>query len=124
MPALLLGLLYGGVVEEVLLRWGTMSLIALGLWRLLAREAARPPRWCVAVAVGLAAVLFAASHLPALAAGSIAPGAGAVLRTLLLNVIAGVAFGVLYARRDLVAAMVAHASTHGGFAVAAIAFRT
>lgn len=119
--ALPLGLLYGGVVEEVLLRWGAMSLTALALWRLFARHAERPPRWCVTVAIVLAAVLFAASHLPALAAGGITPGVGAALRTLLLNTVAGVAFGLFYARRDLVAAMVAHAAAHLGFAAAALA---
>ncbi|WP_237216818.1 hypothetical protein, partial [Falsiroseomonas oryziterrae] len=35
--ALVVGLLYGAVVEEVMLRWGAMSLLVLALWRLLAR---------------------------------------------------------------------------------------
>lgn len=118
--ALLVGLLYGGVVEEVMLRWGAMSLIALGLWHSFARRAGQLPRWCVAIAVGLAALLFAASHLPALAAGGIAPDSGAVFRTLLLNAIAGAVFGLLFARRDLLAAMVAHGATHLGFALAAM----
>nr|WP_232478527.1 CPBP family glutamic-type intramembrane protease [Roseomonas rosulenta] len=118
--ALFVGLLYGGVVEEVLLRWGAMSLIALALWQGFARSAVRLPPWCIAAAVGLAALLFAASHLPALAAGGIAPDAGAVLRTLLLNAIAGAVLGLLFAMRDLLAAMVAHGAAHLGFALAAM----
>ncbi|WP_198375125.1 type II CAAX prenyl endopeptidase Rce1 family protein [Neoroseomonas rubea] len=118
--ALLVGVLYGGVVEEVLFRWGALSLIALGLRQVLARRVGRPPPWCVAIAVGLAALLFAASHLPALAAGGVMPGFGAAVRTVLLNAIAGAVFGLLFAMRDLLAAMVSHGAAHLGFTLAAM----
>ena len=57
----------------------------------------------------VAAVLFGAGHLPA--AAKIWPLDGVVIaRTLLLNGIGGVAFGWLYWKRGLEAAMIAHFS--------------
>lgn len=117
--ALLAGLLYGGVVEEVLMRWGVMSLVVLGLWRLLARRAGVPPGQVLAAGVAVAAVVFATAHLPALAAEADALAPGPVLRGLLLNTLAGLVFGWLFLRRDLVAAMAAHAGLHLGFAIVA-----
>ena len=115
----LVGLLYGGVVEEVMLRWGVMSLLVLALWRGLARRAQNPPRWCLLAGIALAALIFAAAHLPALAH---MPLDGAILaRTLILNGLAGLLFGWLFARRDLLAAILAHASAHLGFALVAVA---
>lgn len=119
---LLVGLLYGAVVEEVMFRWCAMSLVVLALWRSLARGAARPPRWILTAAALIAALLFAAGHVPALAPAGALPDAGALLRTLLLNGIAGSVFGLLFARRDLAAAMLAHGGAHLGFAAAALAF--
>ncbi len=118
---LVVGLLYGGMVEEVMFRWFAMSLLAVVLHWSVARRSARTRRWIMPAAAIGAAALFAASHLPALAMAGPLPGGGAVLRTLLLNGVAGLIFGLLFARRDLVAAMLAHASTHLGFAAAALA---
>lgn len=116
---LLVGLLYGGVVEEILLRWGLMSLVVLGLWRVLARRAASPPGTALWAGIALAALVFAAGHLPALAAGGAELTPPLVLRTLALNAAAGLAFGWIFARRGLVAAMASHAAAHPGFALAA-----
>ena len=59
----------------------------------------------------VSALLFGLSHLPALAAQAELT-VGLVARTVLLNALGGVAFGVLFWRRHLEAAMVAHASAH------------
>jgi membrane protease YdiL (CAAX protease family) len=107
-----MGVLYGGVAEEVMLRWGAMSLIAWALVSLL-RSQARTVSMALAVAV--AALLFAAGHLPALAAQvDLTPAM--VARTLMLNGVAGLLYGWLFWRRHLEAAMVAHACTHLGLA--------
>lgn len=87
---------YGGIAEEVLTRLFLVSVLA---WILRGRAT-----W---LAVIIAALLFAAGHLPAVAA--VAPlDTILVVRTLALNAIAGIAFGWLYWRRGLEAAMVAH----------------
>lgn len=108
-----LGVLYGGVAEEVMLRWGVMSLAVLALGRVL------PRRPAVGLGCALAALIFAMGHLPALAASGAALEMPLLARTLALNAGLGVVYGLLFARRDLMAAMLAHAGTHLGFAVAA-----
>ncbi len=71
----MVGLLYGGVVKGVMLRWGVMSLVVLALWRGLARPAQRPPRPALLVGMTFAALLFATARLPALVTSG-APIAG------------------------------------------------
>ncbi|MFC3958973.1 CPBP family intramembrane glutamic endopeptidase [Halovivax cerinus] len=112
-------LLYGGITEELLLRWGLLTVFA---WAIHAgrvrfggvREGtehgrlARSSAWAAIVA---SAVLFGVGHLPALA--TIAePTAVLIVRTVVLNGVAGLGFGWLYWRSSLEAAMVAHATFH------------
>jgi hypothetical protein len=102
--------LYGGITEEVLLRWGFMTLLVWGGWRFSGRPV-RPSRTTVWMAIVTAAVVFGAGHLPAVAAAT--PLTAAVIaRTVLLNSIGGVVFGWLYWRFSLEAAMVGHAAAH------------
>lgn len=102
--------LYGGLTEEVLLRWGFMTILVWGGWRLTGRPT-QPTRATVWGAILVAAVVFGAGHLPALAAEM--PLTSAVIaRTVLLNSVGGVVFGWLYWRLSLEAAMVGHAAAH------------
>jgi hypothetical protein len=50
-------LLYGGIVEEVLTRWGLMSALVWGLWR-LSGPASAPRTWHFVAGIVLAALLF------------------------------------------------------------------
>ncbi|WP_135449865.1 CPBP family glutamic-type intramembrane protease [Tabrizicola caldifontis] len=111
---LALGVIYGGLTEEVLLRWGLMSLLALGLMRFLPRPLSL---WVAAV---LAALAFAVAHLPTvmIEAGTITPALMA--RTLIWNGLLGLAYGVGFQRHGLEAAILAHMATHLGFALTAI----
>jgi membrane protease YdiL (CAAX protease family) len=111
---LLAGLFYGGIVEELLLRWGLMSLLVWIGWRVAQRGQGLPGPALVWTAIVLAALLFGIAHLPALA-GMVALTPLIVVRTVLLNALGGVLFGWLFWRRSLEAAMVAHATTHVGF---------
>ncbi|WP_276257717.1 type II CAAX prenyl endopeptidase Rce1 family protein [Haloglomus litoreum] len=107
-------LLYGGITEELLLRWGVMAPLAWALWWVGNRVGERRPSPSAAAvwaAIVVAAVLFGLGHLPALLATYDASVA-LVVRTVLLNTIAGVALGWLFWRRSLETAMVAHASFH------------
>jgi hypothetical protein len=103
-------MLYGGLAEEVMLRWGVMSLMA---WVLLSPAGVRRHRLAMLMAVVLAAVLFAAAHLPVLAA-QVELTPLLVARTLLINGVAGLLYGWLFWRQYLEAAMAAHAATHLG----------
>lgn len=120
LPALLLGVLYGGMAEEVMMRWGLMSLVVWGAARLHRRVAGGgglPPAAAVWVGIATASVLFGLSHLPALAQ-SVELSAPIVVRTVGLNLLAGIVYGWLFWRRSLETAMLAHATTHVGFALA------
>jgi hypothetical protein len=113
---LAIGMLYGGITEELLLRWGLMSFLAwLGVIA-VDRRAVRPPRNVVRGAILVAALLFGIAHLPAMALVADL-NAAVVARTVALNALGGVAYGWLFWRRSLEAAMVAHASSHVGMAI-------
>lgn len=111
---LLMRLLYGGLTEEILLRWCMMSLIAWLAFLLLRRR-----RVSTGVGVALAALLFGLGHLPA--TFQIFPDAPAALalRVVVLNAALGLVYGGAFARNSLEAGMAAHAATHIGFALAA-----
>lgn len=98
---------YGGIAEELQLRLFLMTLI---LWAVALLRRRAPSAWMYWTAIVLAALLFGAGHLPA-AAKIWGLDPVVVFRTLLLNGIAGVAFGWLYWKRGLEMAMLAHFST-------------
>jgi Type II CAAX prenyl endopeptidase Rce1-like len=117
----IVAVLYGGIAEEVMMRWGVMSAVlwaASSAWRWFARppDGESPPAVLAWLAIGIAALVFAAGHLPALAA-MLEPTPALVARTLVLNAIAGMAYGWLFLTRGLEAAMLAHGATHVGFAM-------
>jgi membrane protease YdiL (CAAX protease family) len=104
-------LLYGGITEELLLRWGLMTLLVWIGWRLVQRRQGLPRPAIMWSAIGLSALIFGAAHLPATAL--LVPLTPLiVVRALLLNGIAGMIFGWLYWRRSLEAGMIAHATFH------------
>jgi len=102
---------YGAFDEEILMRLGLLSLLAL-LFRTVARWLGSDP--AIALPTGVfwtanivTALLFGLGHLPATAA--IAPLTGAlVVRAVVLNGAAGVVFGWLYRRFGLEWAMASH----------------
>lgn len=112
--ATIVGMLYGGVVEEILMRWGLMSLIVLVAWKIFARHAPAPPPAAIWTGIVLAALIFAAGHLPVLMATGAEIAAPLLIRTLAWNALLGLLFGWLYATRDLESAMLAHAGFHLG----------
>lgn len=117
---LIAAVLYGGIVEEVLLRLGLMTLI---LW-LLTKGSRRKHEengfgsngqvisashaW---IAISLSSLLFALGHLPA-TAQMIGLSVPIVIRALLLNGIAGLGFGWLYWKKGLLYAMLGHMMAH------------
>ena len=64
-PYLLASVTYGAVIEEVMLRLFTMSLIAFLLHKLFWRKSGDTPLAALIIANILSALLFAAGHLPA-----------------------------------------------------------
>lgn len=100
--------LFGGVAEEIMLRWGLVSVLAWALNIVVPGDRQRVVAW---TAVALAALAFGAAHLPA-AAASTELTAPLIARVVALNAFAGVVFGWLYVSDAVETAMVAHASAH------------
>ena len=110
-PYMIAAVLYGGVIEEVMLRLFMLSLIAFILQKIFAREKELPTTGILIVANVIAALLFAAGHLPATA---ILMGITPMIlfRCFLLNGGFGLLFGWLYRKYGLRYAMLAHAGCH------------
>ena len=104
--------LYGGVVEELMLRLFFMSLLAWLIWKIFFRQAERVPVKVLIAANVVAALLFAAGHLPAtwVLFGELTPMI--LLRCFLLNGSFGLLFGYLYRKFGIQYAMVSHAMFH------------
>ncbi len=108
---LLTAMFYGGITEEILMRWGLMSLLVWIAWKVLKQGITLPSQGIYQGAIVLAALVFGLLHLPATAA--IVPLTPLVIiRAILLNGIAGIAFGWLFWQYSLEAAMLSHVSFH------------
>lgn len=105
---------YGGIDEEILLRLGMLSLLAL-LFRTLVRAFGAGggsvlPAGVFWAANIVAAIVFGLGHLPAAAA--IGPLTTLIIvRTVVLNAVGGLVFGALYRYFGLEWAMASHFST-------------
>lgn len=111
-PPLFARVLYGGITEEVLLRWGVMTGMTWLAWRFLQhrRDVVRPTYMWLAIV--LSALVFGLGHLPVahFLLGGFTPSI--LFWVISANTSFGVLFGWLFWRRGLESAMVAHAMTH------------
>ena len=102
---------YGAVIEEVMLRLFFMSLVAFILHKLFGKKQEKPSAAMLVAANVIAALLFAAAHLPAtvLLLGN---SPMLIFRCFLLNGGIGLLLGYLYRRHGLRYAMIAHGGCH------------
>jgi membrane protease YdiL (CAAX protease family) len=109
---MLAAVIYGGVIEEVMLRLFAMSLTTFLLHKLFGKKTEKPMTGILVTANVVAALLFAAGHLPTTQQmfGEITPMT--LLRCFLLNGAAGLAFGYLYRRYGIQYSIMAHAGAH------------
>jgi membrane protease YdiL (CAAX protease family) len=111
-PPLYARVLYGGITEEILLRWGVMSAFAWLAWRFLqGKRGVVSPR-LVWLAIIVSALLFGVGHLPLASYLMGSLNGGVVLFVVGVNTAFGLVFGWLFWRRGLESAIVAHAMTH------------
>lgn len=103
---------YGGITEEVLLRWGLMTGLLWLLWRLVQNGRGKPEGVWVMLAIALSALAFGAGHLPAAQAmlGPLTPGVSLVIIS--GNALFGLVAGWLYWRHGLESAVAAHVLAH------------
>jgi hypothetical protein len=106
--------LYGGVTEELLMRWGFMTLVAWVLWRLFQRRAGKPSAVVIVSAIVAAGLMFGAAHLPAAAllVANLSPGV--IVFIVAGNAAFSLIAGWLYWKAGLEAAIIAHITTHLG----------
>ena len=110
-PYLIASILYGGVIEEVMLRLFWMSLVAFILWKVFDRKNERPSTGVLITANIIAALLFAAGHLPATAT-MLGLSPMIIFRCFLLNGGMGLMFGWLYRKYGLRYSIIAHGGCH------------
>src|SRR5215213_5405704 len=105
-------LLYGGVTEELLLRWGFMTLVVWVFWRLLQKNRTTPTTICFVAAILVSSFVFGVGHLPIAFALLPEVTVAVVLFVILANSAFGVVAGFLYWKKGLESAIVAHMLTH------------
>jgi len=89
-------------------RWGVMSVVA---W-LAIGVAGMPTPWGMWVAIVVAGLLFGLGHLPGAAAVGVKITKPVVVTAVVLNLVVALAFGWLFWRHGLLAAIVAHGLVH------------
>ena len=101
-------ILYGGITEEILLRFGLMSLVVWILTKLF-KVLSSSHYW---FAILLCAVIFGLGHLPMLK--QLVPDPSLAMYTYIIfgNMFGGVLFGYAYWKKGLEAAFIAHAFAH------------
>lgn len=106
--------LYGGVIEELMMRLFLMSLVSFVLWKLFCRkcDGKNIPTAVFLVANIVSAFVFAAGHLPTTIStfGMLTPLL--LIRCFLLNGGFGLLFGRLYRKYGIGYAMLSHALCH------------
>ena len=104
--------LYGGITEELLLRWGFMTLLVWIAWRLFQKRLAKPTNVWFIAAILVSSLIFGLGHLPI--AGVILPQltVAVVLFVIVANSAFGVVAGYLYWKYGLESAVIAHMLCH------------
>ncbi|WP_171051662.1 CPBP family intramembrane glutamic endopeptidase [Alteribacter natronophilus] len=107
----LMAFVYGGIVEELMIRWGMMTVIVWLIWKLFQRKREVPGTAVFWVAIFVSSFFFALGHFGVTAA-SVEMTGTVFLRMMLLNGAAGIIFGWLYWKKGLETAMAAHIMAH------------
>lgn len=105
-------LLYGGIIEELLLRWGLMTLLVWLAWRLLQKGQGKPRVVFFVNAIILSSVVFGVGHLPLAVALGVDFTVAIVSYIVVANSIFGLIAGYLYWKKGLEAAIIAHMLAH------------
>lgn len=105
-------LLYGGITEELLLRWGFMTLLVWAAWRVFQKRQGSPKTVYFILAIIISSVGFGIGHLPIAFMLVSEPTLALILFVIVGNSAFGLVGGYLYWKKGLESAMIAHALTH------------
>lgn len=109
---LLTRLLYGGITEELLLRWGLMTLLVWAAWRIFQKGRGTPRAIFFVSAIVISSIVFGIGHLPLVKALEVDFTLPIVAFIVLANSLFGLIAGFLYWQKGLEAAIIAHMFTH------------
>lgn len=107
-PSLAARFLYGGITEEIVMRFGLMTFI-VWLGSLIFKSLNSSVYW---IGILIAAFLFALGHFPIVYQSISDPSTALLSYVIIGNMVGGIIFGWLYWRKGLEAAMLAHIITH------------
>jgi hypothetical protein len=104
--------LYGGITEEILLRWGFMTLLVFMIWKIFFKKKENPGYDIYWTAIIISAIVFGAGHLPI--AFILVKDTGIMFLSFVIiaNAFFGIAAGWLYWKKGLESAMMAHMAAH------------
>lgn len=105
-------LLYGGITEELLLRWGLLTLLVWAAWKIFQRGRRQPGAVCFMGAILISSIVFGVGHLPVAVAIGGPLTLPVVLYVISANSVFGLMAGYLYWRKGLEAAIIAHMMAH------------
>lgn len=101
-------LLYGGITEEILMRFGVMTSVAALIYKFINKN----HHTSIVYALIISSAIFALGHMPIAFVVYPNPSLGLICYIFFANMIGGVFFGFLYWQRGLDYAMIAHMTTH------------
>jgi len=111
-PAWYTKILYGGITEELLIRWGLMSFLVWGSYRLTQNNGSDIRAHNYIIAIVVSALIFGLGHLPI--AFTLSPEVTASLVTYIIlgNASFGFIAGYLYWKHGIECAIAAHMIAH------------
>ena len=105
-------LLYGGITEEVLIRWGLMSLLVWLLYRLTQQKGTQVKGYNYIFGIVVSDILFGVGHLPDASLLSPVVTSSFVVYIIIGNTLYGLNAGYLFWKRGLESAILAHMIAH------------
>lgn len=105
-------ILYGGITEEILIRWGLMSFFVWAIYRITQRKDTDIKTHNYVLAIIISSLIFGAGHLPIAFALSPEVTGYLVLYIVIGNAAFGFIAGYLYWKRGLECAIGAHMVAH------------
>lgn len=112
-PTFLLSIaVLAGITEEIMLRWGLLTVLVWLLWRFLQKAEGTPNVQYVVLAITISALIFGLAHLPL--AFALSPQVTTPLTIYIVagNTLFGLISGYLYWQKGLESAIIAHMVFH------------
>jgi hypothetical protein len=100
--------LFGGLNEEVIMRWGLLTIIVWILWRIFQHGIGTPKKILVYSCIFMSQILFALGHYPALKSFGIINPLGSICTIFIISL----PWGWLFWKEGLESAFIAHSSFH------------